>query len=219
MWKALAIKELRDLSLIVAASAFAFFVWTATIVAPRIPWIGTRREIVIPFLTGEILGPLIMISGATAIGIGLRQSTCVLNESSSQFLMHRPIERWRLIAFKLCIGFAVVCVLTTTAVILICLRAAIPGNIPAPFQVWMTTPAWIAIACVSVVYHSAFLSGLRPARWFGSRLLPTIGTLPIAFGVGLLSYWSLIPGLMAVICLNWVLWIVVRNIADSRDYA
>ena len=219
MWKALAIKELRDVSLIVAASAFAFFVWTATVLAPSIPWIGYHGDVMIPFLTGEILGPLIIISSATAIGIGLRQSTCVLGESPSQFLLHRPIERWRLIAFKLFIGFAVVFVLTTTGVVVIFLRAALPGNIPAPFRVWMTTPAWIAIGCVSVVYHAAFLSGLRPARWFGSRLLPTIGILPFAFGIGVLSYWSLIPGLIAVFCLNWVLWIATRKIADSRDYA
>ncbi|MFC1757562.1 hypothetical protein ACFL2H_02180 [Planctomycetota bacterium] len=219
MWRALAIKELRDVSLIVAASMFAFLVWAASVVGAQLPWLGVRQNVMIPFLTGEVVGPLTIIATATAIGIGLRQSTCVLDDSSSQFLLHRPLERWRLIAFKLFIGSGIVCSLSVVTVALLCSWAAFPGNNPAPFEIWMTVPAWIAIACVTVVYQAAFLSGLRPANWFGTRLFPTIGILPVAFGIGVLSHWYLVPGILAVIAMNWILWIAIRNLADSRDYA
>ena len=38
-------------------------------------------------------------------------------------------------------------------------------TVPA-FQIWLLMP---------LVYLGAFASGIRPARWFGSRLLPLVG--------------------------------------------
>ena len=36
----------------------------------------------------------------------------------------------------------------------------------------MTATAWKAWGLIAIVYLAAFLAGIRPARWFGTRLLP-----------------------------------------------
>jgi hypothetical protein len=38
----------------------------------------------------------------------------------------------------------------------------------------MTLPTWQALIAVTMLYLAAFLCGLRPSRWFGSRLLPLV---------------------------------------------
>ena len=38
----------------------------------------------------------------------------------------------------------------------------------------MTAWAWQLWLCMPLVYLGAFLSGIRPARWFGTRLMPLV---------------------------------------------
>jgi hypothetical protein len=219
MWKALVIKELRDTSMIICAATFAFATWLASTIGAAFPWFGVRPQVIIPFVSENTTGPLAIVAGVTAIGLGLRQSTCVLNEPSSQFLLHRPVERWKLIGCKMLVGEIVTALLFTTAILLLSLWASIPGNNPAPFEFWMTAPAWIAMLAVTTVYKAAFLSGLRPARWWGTRLLPIAGAIVIAVITGLLATWSLLVGGVVVIAVNGLLWMSICDFAETRDYA
>jgi len=52
--------------------------------------------------------------------------------------------------------------------------AAAPRTHPGPFEWSMTGPAFRTWLVAPVVYLGAFTSGIRPARWFGSRLLPLV---------------------------------------------
>ena len=83
----------------------------------------------------------------------------------------------------------------------------------------MTIPGWMVLWSVPLVYHAAFLSGIRPARWYGTRLLPVAGAIPLAFFVGLVSHWSLIAGAALSIGLNVLVWIAIQTVAENRDYA
>ena len=39
----------------------------------------------------------------------------------------------------------------------------------------MTIPVWLTWLAVGLVYLGAFLSGIRPAAWWGTRLMPLAG--------------------------------------------
>ena len=47
-------------------------------------------------------------------------------------------------------------------------------NIASPFRWSWTLPTWMVIGIMLPVYVGAFPSGLRPARWFGTRLFPPV---------------------------------------------
>src|SRR5437867_2133155 len=50
--------------------------------------------------------------------------------------------------------------------------AVTPGHHPSPFLWSMTDQTFRLILATPLLYLGAFLSGLRPARWWGTRLLP-----------------------------------------------
>ncbi len=50
--------------------------------------------------------------------------------------------------------------------------AATPGTHPGPFEWSMTGLAFRVWLLMPLAYLGAFASGIRPARWFGSQLLP-----------------------------------------------
>ena len=52
--------------------------------------------------------------------------------------------------------------------------AATPGTHAGPFEWSMTLPAWQLWLSITAIYLAAFLVGMRPARWIGSRLLPLV---------------------------------------------
>jgi hypothetical protein len=67
------------------------------------------------------------------------------------------------------------------------------------------------------VYLGAFASGIRPARWFGSRLLPLLAVgLPAVLAVAV-PYWWLV-GLPLLLLTAAVLVIEILGVAATRDY-
>ena len=76
------------------------------------------------------------------------------------------------------------------------------------FQVWLLMP---------LAYLGAFASGIRPARWFGSRLLPLVAVAVPALYLYILPHWWLIGFplllLMTAILVSDILWE-----AETRDF-
>lgn len=72
-------------------------------------------------------------------------------------------------------GIALVQVLAGAMILIYALWAATPGTHPSPFFWSMTKPTWQVWFVLPAVYLAAFLCGVRPARWYGSRLLPLVG--------------------------------------------
>jgi hypothetical protein len=81
----------------------------------------------------------------------------------------------------------------------------------------MTLPAWTAWLAISAVYLGAFLSGLRPAAWLGTRLAPLVGVC------GLVVLCSSVPPVAIawplLIALDAVLIALILYVARQREFA
>jgi hypothetical protein len=80
----------------------------------------------------------------------------------------------------------------------------------------MTLPAWTAWLAISAVYLGAFLTGIRPANWLGTRLAPLVAAL------GLAILCSAAPVAIAwplLIVLDALLIGLILYVARERDFA
>ena len=76
------------------------------------------------------------------------------------------------------------------------------------FRVWLRMP---------LIYLGAFASGIRPARWFGSRLLPLISVaVPVVLSF-VLPHWWLI-GFPLVVLVAAVLVSDILCETETRDF-
>jgi ABC-type transport system involved in multi-copper enzyme maturation permease subunit len=154
-------------------------------------------------------------------GLGLWQT---ISESSRQtwlFLLHRPVERSRLIIAKWAYGFTCVSLLGGLALGLGLWLSARPGSRPAAFDWISVIPWWQGLATLTLVYSGAFLVGIRTASWRGSRLLPLVLALGLAFLLSIdpvAAWWvcGVVTLLVASVHILF-LWLAV-NIAGDRDY-
>ena len=81
----------------------------------------------------------------------------------------------------------------------------------------MTGPAFRAWGVLPLVYLGAFASGLRPARWFGTRLFPLAAVpLPAIATLAVSSWWLF--GLPILVVAAAVLVLDILQEAETRDY-
>ena len=92
-----------------------------------------------------------------------------------------------------------------------------PGTHPGPFEWSMTGPALRIWLIMPLVYLGAFASGIRPARWFGSRLLPLFSVSVPAILAYAVPFWWLIG--FPVVCLVGA-WLVSDILweSETRDF-
>ena len=84
------------------------------------------------------------------------------------------MSRRAIILTKLLSGALLLLACTSLPILIYAAWAAAPGTHPAPFEWSMTGPMRSNLAGDAAVLPGAFASGIRPARWFGSRLLPLV---------------------------------------------
>jgi hypothetical protein len=216
--KALAWKELREvfgitvialavyLALVINAMGGKVFDWV-----PGMPQ-GTMG---IPFLDGGFTEFHYLISALFAMALGFRQSAWESSRGTFLFLLHRPLRRETVFLTKLAMGMAVLLLCASLPVLLYAWWALLPGRHPAPFEWSMTGPTWRKTLLLPLLYLGAFLSGLRPARWFGTRLLPLLAALLILLAVlnELPGWWPLGLVLCGLLIAN------ICYVARVRDYA
>ena len=92
---------------------------------------------------------------------------------------------------------------------------------PSPFHWSMTFSSWDRLVFTLTVCRAKFLCGIRPARWFGSRVLPLLGATVLlclvrAYVYDWMSVWWLGTGL--VLLLDAWLIATIIFVADERDY-
>ncbi len=114
-----------------------------------------------------------------AIGLGLWQTLAESSRQTWLFLLHRPVPRERLLLMKWAYGAAGLVGLMALGLGIGLWLSARPGGRPAPFEWVSVIPWWQAFFATTLLYSAAFLVGLRPAAWRGSRLFP----LAAAFGM------------------------------------
>ncbi len=220
MIKTLAVKELREVAAI-AALALALNLALVSNLAglPLFSWVpgmpGALEEV--PFAGFNFLIPFSLVTGVCAIALGLRQSAWESGKGTYLFLLHRPVPRAAVFRTKMATGLAVFAVVAVVPVLAFALWAAAPGHHPSPFEWSMTSRSWRACFVLPLVYLGAFLSGLRPARWMGTRLLP-LAAAALATGLLLADpiWWP--AGFPATLVLDAAFAAAVFHVARERDY-
>jgi hypothetical protein len=224
MLKTLAFKELRETSLVALAAlvVYAYVVGTSMgfSLLPGLyllPYVYADEQ-VIPFLGGGIEETLALVSAGFAIALGLRQSAGESMRDTFLFLLHRPVRWERTIGVKLLTGAAVYGVCASLPILLYGWWAATPGTHASPFCWSMTLPAWRVCVSLTAIYLGAFLSGIRPGAWIGTRLLPLAAAGGLTWRIQALPSWW-IWGLAAVAVMDVVLAASILFVARTRDYS
>ena len=199
MIRALAIKELREsLGLIALATVCAIGCVGPHMGIGVVPWRSTSSAWN-PFVNGAHLADQGLILGIFALALGLKQTAWEVHQGTFRFLLHRPVRRRTVFIVKLLVGAAAVVAVNAFMIGLYGWWAATAGNHPSPFFWSMTIPSWYLGVSLLLVYLSAFLSGLRHARWIGTRLVPVAfgGACVFSIAVPALWWYALLIGLPA----------------------
>ncbi len=207
MLKALVIKELRESAGIVALAGLAVIYALSELTGFRLLRWGGRSLSTYPFVYDQLLYYISLCIGGLAIALGMKQTAWELGQGTIFFLFHRPVSRTRLIACKLAVGLACVLLLSSMLILIYTWWAATPGHVAGPFFWSMTERSWQLWLAIPLVYLGAFLSGIRPGKWFGSRLAPLVASAGIT-GLAVYMPWiwltlliSLTAAALFVVCI------------------
>ena len=223
MHRALAIKELRETGWIalVALLLYATYFHPAMAIrlSPSAGSIGSMGSMSdrIPFVADGLFTNFVMVTSLLAVALGFRQAVWESVMGTDKFLLHRPIGRTRLVGTKLLTGCSLLLVCSALPILLYGWWAATPGNHASPFEWSMTFPFWQACAVMSMVYLASFLSGIRPGRWYGSRLLPLVGTVAVAMFFSMAPWLSDLEFLLIGV-VDGLLVAAIMLVARTRDY-
>jgi hypothetical protein len=221
VWTALLSKELRECGLYAGLALLAQIHYLgAGMDLPLIPFLDSGRGQEIPFLysySGNRETTFVLIAIITAIVLGLHQTLWESWRQTTLFLLHRPMPRSQILLGKLLAGVLLLLAVTALPLLVYCLWAATPGTHASPFFGGMTEPWWRAVGVGLVCYFGAFLTGLRPAYWLGSRTWPLITALVLSLGLKLMPLGPSLayPGLLVLmVCLV----ISILDTARRREF-
>jgi hypothetical protein len=217
MNRALIVKELRESVGLVAVTALAATWVLCNLWGVAITPLDSREAVDMPFVDDELLYAAIPILGGTLAGLlALKQSAWEEMKGTFRYLLYRPVERRRVMLTKMAVALVVVMTLMAVFILLHAIWAAGPGRHPSPFFWSMTVPAWKTWFVLPVFYMGTLLTGMRPGRWYGSRLLPAAtGGLAGFVLMAQLWVWVTIVGSALVTLL---LAACVLSVARVRDY-
>ncbi len=220
MFRALMLKELRETAWIALVGLAAHMAFVANCVGYSVLPFYTNggRDIGIPFLDGAFLTPFCCVSIALAAALGLRQTAFESRGGTWLFLLHRPTSMWRVLAAKLAVGGGLYLICGLMAILSYAAWAATPGKHPSPFFWWMTADAWEAWALIAIFYLAAFLAGIRPARWFGTRLLPLVAGGVLAALLIFPMFWPLLGIAVFILIAIWLVSLIYVT-AQTRDFS
>ncbi len=224
MWKAMAYKELRETVWIAGLALVAYVYLIAGLTGLRVlpmvvtsflPSVMTEG---IPFVGDVFLWGFGFLALALTLGLGLRQTLGESLGGTWLLLLHRPVDRRILIGVKLAVGAGLYCGSAALMVLLYAWWAATPGTHASPFDWAMTADSWRVLVSVLVMYLAAFLTGLRPGRWLGSRLLPIAAAgLLVVVIQSLPHWWILGVGALALLA-AWLL-ACIEFVVRARDFS
>jgi ABC-type transport system involved in multi-copper enzyme maturation permease subunit len=172
----------------------------------------------IPFVEGNFLTILFYIGAALAIALGFRQSAWEPSQGTALYLLHLPLSRRTIFVTKLLTGIGLLLACTLVPILIYAAWAATPGTHPGPFEWSMTLPAFEVWLLLPIIYLAAFACGIRPARWFGSRLFPLLAVVFLGSLLAGLAHWWWLAAfplllLVAALFVSDILWE-----AETRDY-
>jgi hypothetical protein len=216
MLKALVIKELRESAGIVVLGALAVVYVLCELTNMSLLNMGGRSLNSYPFIYDAIVSYLALCAGALGVALGMKQTAWELGQGTFFFLFHRPVSRTLLVGCKLAVGSVWVMLLSALLILLYAWWVATPGHITGPFFWSMTAPAWRLWVALPVVYLGAFLAGIRPGKWFGTRLVPLVAAIAVT-GVAANMPWLWLSLLIALFAAALLL-ISIFYYVHRRDY-
>jgi ABC-type transport system involved in multi-copper enzyme maturation permease subunit len=173
----------------------------------------------VPFVEGLFVRILFFIGAALAITLGFRQSAWEPSQGTAQYLLHLPLSRRTIFVTKLTTGISLLLGCTLLPILIYAIWAAMPATHAGPFEWSMTWPAFQVWLLMPLAYLGAFASGIRPARWYGSRLLPLVSVVVAGAILAVVAQWWLwliaLPLLLlvAAVLVSDILWEV-----ETRDF-
>jgi hypothetical protein len=218
MLKAMLWKEIRDLRGWFALAIVAQLYLTG--VATGLEFGPLRAGGGVPFVDDFVTYYFFFVAIGFAVVAGLWQTLLESLRGTYAFLLHRPAPRSQLFGVKLLVGSLATFIVATLPVLIYACWAATPGNHASPFFWPMSLWAWQLAIATPIVYLGAFLSGLRPARWFGSLLFPLVGSLfYLVLTQGLMATWTWPLGVPVCLGVEALLVPVILSVAATRDYS
>jgi hypothetical protein len=218
MLKSLARKEIHELLPLAAGGVLLQLYVVSAAMGMRLGLIERNSIGDIPFVQDSMSGWFFFAAGGLALALGWWQTLLESTRGTFQFLLHRPLAREAIFGTKLAVGFLITLALSFLPVAAYALWAASPGTHPSPFEWSMTINDWQWACQMPILYLGAFLSGLRPGRWFGSRLFPLAGAVAAMTVCQMLSGWwwaELLASLATMGCFVNVILYVGR----TRDFS
>ncbi|WP_425616394.1 hypothetical protein NA78x_000040 [Anatilimnocola sp. NA78] len=222
---ALTLKELRETAGLAALGLIGLALFTFN----AIGWVhledwtpfmtGFGRGGGLPFLYDSFESQFAFCAGVLGIAFGFKQTLADFQGDAHLFMLHRPVSRQTIFLTKLVVGFSLYLLLTLLPLVAYALWAATNGAHPSPFAWSMTVSAWITWLAASLCYLGAFLAGIRPAQWQGTRLLPLVATATIAMFAWQLAQFSPFAALLLIAATGGMLVAQILFVVEVRDFA
>jgi hypothetical protein len=218
MLKSLVWKEFRELLPLIAAA-----------IAAQCLLVGAGLQLHVDHRPSDIaaIWPLLyMVALLLAIASGLWQSWRESFGNQYQFLLHRPMSRPATFAAKMAFGIA--SVILVVALPLLCLSLWMDswGRFHHRDEVGFAAAAAQLCAAIPLLHLGAFLSGVRPGRWYGSRFLPLFAAILLYIVVQVVanslmtvsqSWWFSSLVVAPIIAVGFVG--AILHVAKARDFS
>lgn len=221
MFKALALKELREAGWLALVAAGLHLAVVSNLIGLNLfTWLPMFPEKIneLPFTGTSFTGPFALVGCVLAIALGFRQSAWEGMQGTYLFLLHRPVARSAIFATKIGVGMVLLLLVNCIPVLWFAAWAATPGNYPGPFEWRLTEPAWGWWCGFPLLYLGAFLSGIRPARWYGTRLYPLLASGMLLLVAEFLSpWWTICAGIALTSSVLFAT--CIRTTIFARDYS
>src|SRR5262245_29489859 len=218
MTSALVYKELREILGVAVLGLVTLVLIALTNMgySPVPGMLGNTGYGAIPFLHDSFGYPFAWAAAGLATALGLWQSLSDFRGEAQLFLLHRPVSRRTVYATKLAVGLTTYLLCALAAILLHSGWAATPGTHASPFFWSMTAYIWWAWLAMIIVYLGAFLSGIRPAAWIGTRLAPLAAA---ALTVVLIMSGPVSVQAFLFVAAGIILAVSILAVCESRDFA
>ncbi len=225
-------KELRATAWVVALGVVAFGWFLSEFGMTEL----THRSPVMnmfPLVHPEWLAWYGLVSASFAGGLGLVMSLNDGFRGTWAFALYRPISRRAYITAKLLAGTALTLLMVGLPALICLIGGSIPGMSPMPFDWSYSQPVVEGLGWAIVIFLGGFLSGIRPASWWWSRLWPLAATVILGMWWWMLAsmtdgtrsgfpdqltptsvqYWGLCVLVAAMLVTS------ILHVVDERDFA
>lgn len=124
----------------------------------------------LPLLSDSLLPYTTAVYAIFGAALGMLQTIPESIRGTYPFLVHRPVRRGRPLVGKALAGAAMYSVAGGVPLLAAVIWVAIPGHYAAPFRIAMAGAVFADFLCGLVFYLAGILTGVRRAKWYGTRL-------------------------------------------------